>query len=265
MDEKLKKIAQKISGFWKALDKKKKIIIISAAAAVVIILIVVVTALNTTKYELLSSGLTEAEASQVYNAVTAQNVPVKLEGTSIYVQKGTADKMRMLLAEQGLPEGNLSYDIYSSGSNFAETDKDKQIKQQQQIQNRLQDTIETIPGVKQAIVNIAQSDDDTYVLETDKTPTTASVKLTLSPGTTLSKKQVNGIVQLVANSVSGLKSDNITVADSDGTQLNTSDTAEGDTTEQLKTKSSYEAGVKSKLMQMLEPIFGKNNINIVVN
>lgn len=265
MDEKLKKIVQKVSEFWKALDKKKKIILIAAASAVVIIAIVLATLLNTTKYELLCSGLSEQEISQVYNVVTAQNVPVKLSGTSIYVQKGTADKMRMLLAEQGLPQGNLSYDIYSSGSNFAETDKDKQIKQLYQIQNRLQETIKTIPGVKQAIVNIAQSDDNTYVLETDKTPTTASVKLTLATGTTLTKKQVNGIVQLVAKSVSGLKAENITVADSDGTQLNTSDSDMDDTTEQFQLKSRYEQGVKTKLLQMLEKMFGKDNVNVTVN
>lgn len=265
MDEKLKQIAQKIKDFWSALDKKKKIIIISAASAVVIILIVVVTALNTTKYELLTSGLSEKEASQVYNAVSAQNIPVKLEGGSIYVQKGTADKMRMMLAEQGLPEGDLTYDIYSSGTNFAETDKDKEIKQLQQIQNRLQDTIETIPGVKQAIVNIAQSNEDTYVLETDKQPTTASVKLTLEEGTTLTKKQINGIVQLVKNSVSGLKAENITVADSDGTQLNTDNNGLDDTSEQMLLKNRYESAVKEKLTKMLEKVFGSDNVNVTVN
>ncbi|MFO7160018.1 MAG: flagellar basal-body MS-ring/collar protein FliF [[Clostridium] cellulosi] len=265
MDEKIKQIAQKISDFWKALDKKKKIIIISAASAVVIILIVVVTALNTTKYELLTSGLTEKEASQVYNAISAQKIPVKIEGTNIYVQKGTADKMRMMLAEQGLPEGDLTYDIYSSGTNFAETDKDKEIKQLQQIQNRLQDTIETIPGVKQAIVNIAKSNEGTYVLETDKVPTTASVKLTLEEGTTLTKKQINGIVQLVKNSVAGLTAENITVADSDGTQLNTDNNGLDDTSEQMLLKSRYESAVKDKLSQMLEKVFGDDNFNVTVN
>jgi flagellar M-ring protein FliF len=265
MDEKLKKLAQRLAAGWKALDKKKKILITSAAAAVLIVIIVVVSALNTTKYELLCSGLTESEAGQIYSAVSAKSIPVKISGTSIYVEDGMADTVLMQLAEEGLPEGDLTYDIYSSGTNYAETDKDKEVKQLQQTQNRLQDTIETIPGVKQAIVNIAQSDSETYVLETDKTATTASVKLSLKSGTVLTKTQVNGIVQLVAHSVSGLTADNITVADSDGAALNGDVTAEDETSEQLVMKNKYEANVKDKLVSMLGQIYGEGNVNVVVN
>lgn len=266
MDAKLKKLVQQLLDKWKALDKKKKAIISCSAAAAVVILIIILTAMNTTKYELLCSGLTSSEAGEVYNAVSAKSVPVKVSGTDIYVQKGTADALRMELAEQGLPQGNLPYDVYSSGGNdFAETDQDKAIKQLQQTQNRLQDTIETIPGVNQAIVNIAQSTGDDDVLDTDKTPTTASVKLSLSDGTTLTKDQVKGIVQLVANSVSGLTADNVTVADSDGTVLNDTPDATDDTMDQLQMKTQYESSVKAKLMQMLDQIYGNGNVNVVVN
>jgi flagellar M-ring protein FliF len=265
MDKKLKKYIQQLIDKIKSLDKKKKIIMTCCAAAVIIVIIMVVTALNTTKYELLCDGLTESEAGQVYSAVEEQGVPVKVRGTSIYVQQGKADIVRMQLAEAGLPQGNLAYDIYSSGTNYAETDKDKEIKQLQQIQNRLQDTIETIPGVTQAIVNIAKSNDDTYVLESDKTPTTASVKLTLKKGTALTKTQVNGIVQLVANSVSGLSPENVTVNDSDGTVLNGTPNSTDETAEQLSMKTKYENQVKDKLIQMLGQIYGNDNVNVVVN
>jgi flagellar M-ring protein FliF len=83
MDEKLKKFAQRLIGTWKAFNNKKKIIIVSAVAVVIIVLIMVITAVNTTKYELLCNGLSVSEAGQVYNAVSAKNIPVKVSGTAI--------------------------------------------------------------------------------------------------------------------------------------------------------------------------------------
>jgi flagellar M-ring protein FliF len=181
------------------------------------------------------------------------------------VEQGTADTVRMQLAVDGLPQGNLPYDLNTSGGNFAETEKDKQIRNLQQTQNRLQDTIKTIPGVTQAIVNIAQSTDDTYVLETDKSPTTASVKLTLKDGTELTKAQVNGIAAVVATGVSGLTADNVTIADNNGSVLNGDVTNTDETTEQFKIKSQIESGMKSKISDMLSMVYGKNNYNVVVN
>lgn len=265
MKEKFQKVIEKLTDLWNKLSVKTRIIGISAISAVVIVLIVVIAVTNTTKYELLCSGLDNSEAAQIYSAVSAKNIPVKVSGDSVYVKQGTANSVLMQLAEQGLPEGKLSYDIYSSGTNYAETDKDKDIKQIQQTQDRLQDTIETIPGVKKAIVNIAKTDSNSYVLVTDKTPTTASVKLSLSSGTTLTKTQVNGIIELVAHSVSGLSTDQVTIADSDGNELNATVTGTDETADQLIMKNKYESNIKEKLLGMLDQIYGEGNANVVVN
>lgn len=266
MDEKLKKLVTKLLDNWKALDKKKKIILIASAAAIVIVITVIVAAINTPKYELLySGGLTDSEAGQIYSAVEAQGVQAKVSGTSIYVKQGTADTARMQLAEEGLPQGNLPYDVYSSGTAWADTDKDKQIKQMQQIQNRLQDAIVTISGVKRAIVTIAESNDDSYVLDSDKQPATASVMISMDNGYSLSKKQVQAIVQMVAHSVTGLSADDVSVTDEDGTPLTDSDTGTDTTTDQFNVQTKYESTMKAKLLSMLEKVYGEGNVDVAVN
>lgn len=266
MDKKLKTLVTKLLGDWKALNKKLKIIIISAVCAVIIIAVIVAAVMSKPQYELLySGGLTDQEAAQIYSAVQAKGVAAKVSGTDIYVKKGTADELRMQLAEDNLPQGNISYDVYSSGNTWAETDKDKQIKQIQQVQNRLQSAIVTISGVKQAIVTIAQGNDDTYVLDTDKQPTTASVMLKLDNGFSLSKKQVSAIVQMVAHSVSGLTADNVSVTDEDGTPLTDSDTGLDATADQLNMQSRYESTMKAKIMPLLKKIYGEGNVDAVVN
>lgn len=266
MDKRLKKLLTKLLGDWKALSKKLKITLISVVSAVVVIAVIIAVVLSKPQYELLySGGLTTGEAGQIYSAVQAKGVAAKVSGTDIYVQKGTADELRMELAEENLPQGNIAYDVYSSGSTWAETDKDKQIKQLQQVQNRLQSAIVTISGVKQAIVTIAQGNDDTYVLDSDKQPTTASVMLKLDNGFSLSQKQVSAIVQMVAHSVSGLTADNVSVTDEDGTPLTESDTGLDATSDQLVMKSKYESAMKSKVMPLLKKIYGDGNVDAVVN
>lgn len=266
MDKQLKILVAKLLGDWKALNKKLKIIIISSVAALLVIAVIIATVMSKPQYELLySGGLTSSEAGQIYSAVQAKGVAAKVSGTDIYVKKGTADELRMQLAEESLPQGNISYDVYSSGNTWAETDKDKQIKQIQQVQNRLQSAIVTISGVKQAIVTIAQGNDDTYVLDTDKQPTTASVMLKLDNGFSLSKKQVSAIVQMVAHSVTGLTADNVSVTDEDGTPLTDSDTGLDATSDQLNMQSKYESTMKAKLMPMLKKIYGEGNVDAAVN
>lgn len=266
MDKKLNKLLTKLSGDWKSLNKKIKITIISAACAVIVVAVIAAAVLSRPQYELLySGGLSDQEAGQIYSAVQAKGIAAKVSGTDIYVQKGTADQLRMELAEDNLPQGNIAYDVYSSGNTWAETDSDKQIKQIQQIQNRLQSAIVTISGVKQAIVTIAQGNDDTYVLDSDKQPTTASVMLKLEDGTSLSQKQVGAIVQMVAHSVSGLTADNVSVTDEDGTPLTDSATGLDATSDQLNMKSKYESAMKAKVMPLLKKIYGEGNVDAVVN
>jgi flagellar M-ring protein FliF len=266
MDEKLKKIVARLSVAWKKIDKKKKVIFITVALVGIAIIGIVIALASTPQYELLySGGLNDQEAAEVYSAVQAQGIAAKVSGNSIYVKKGSADQVRMQLAESGLPQGNLPYDIYSSGSTWAETDQDKQIKELQQVQNRLQDSIVTITGINRAIVTIAQGNSDTYVLDSDSQPSTASVMLDLTPGLTLSGKQVNAIIQMVAHSVSGLTADNVSVTDEDGTPLTGDDSGIDATATQLEMQNSYENAMKAKLIPMLQQIYGTGNVDVVVN
>lgn len=265
MDKKLKELLSKITSFWKSLTRKRKTIIIAAFAGVALIVVAIVIALNVTKYTLLYGGLDSDGEAQAYNKIVALGVPVKVKGDSIYVAKDKVDQVRMQLAEEGVPQTNLTYDLYSNNNNWATTDRDRQVYLIFQTQDRLQGAIKTISGVKNAAVTIATGNSDTYVLEEDKEPVKASVKLTLAQGVTLSKRQVQGIVQLVTNSVPGLTSDNVSVIDSDGTPLTGSDTAGDQSDDQLALQEKYSSTVKQKLISMLEDIYGAGNVKVAVN
>jgi flagellar M-ring protein FliF len=189
-------------------------------------------------------------------------VKYKISASTIYVDSTKVDETRMQLAESGYPQSTLTYSIYNSGSTWAETDSDKKQKVLYQLQDRLEETINTIQGVTGSVVTIVDNQNDTYVLDTDKVKATASVKLNLTPGVSLGKAQVSGIVQLVASSVPDLSKDDVTVLDSDGTQLNQPSDGSGDTSTQLALKSTIENEIKQKVLTVLNPVFGSGNVQV---
>jgi flagellar M-ring protein FliF len=262
MDVTLKRILTNLSGFWKNMTTRSKVLIIGGAAAIILLSVVLSTVINTTKYTQLFSGLSDSESGQVVSQLGPMGVKYKVEGSTIYVDSTKADETRMKLAESGFPQSTLTYSIYASGSTWAETDSDKKQKVLYQLQDRLEQTVNTIPGVSSSVVTIVDNQNDTYVLSTDKVKATASVKLNLSPGLKLTKAQISGIVQLVASSVPDLNKDDVTVLDSDGTQLNESSAGSGNTSAQLDLKNSIENEVKQKVHSVLDPVFGSGNVQV---
>ncbi|MFT9078430.1 flagellar basal-body MS-ring/collar protein FliF [Ethanoligenens sp.] len=263
MDAGLKKAMARIKGFWSNLSVKARVLLIVVVAGVIVGAVAADMLLTRTQYELIYSGLSDAESGQIVTDLQTRGFKYKIENNDIYVDKSVADQARMELAVDGYPQTTLNYSIYESGNTWAMTDNDKKMLALYQIQNRLQDTIQTIPGVKNAIVTVTQGNDDTYVLSSDQVPVTASVKLTLANGVTLTQKQVTGIVNIVSHSVSKLTADNVTVIDSDGNTLNNADgSLSGATSDQLTLRAQVENEIKQKVLSVLNPVYGSGNIQV---
>lgn len=263
MDQTLKKIVSRLASFWKSAGAGKKTLIIGSFVLLGVVIAVTEILLNTVQYTPMMSGLSDADAGQIVTQLQKMGVRYKVQGDSIYVDSAKADETRMQLAEEGYPQSPLDYTSSGQSANtWAETDSDKTREAIYKLQNRLEATIETIPGVKQAVVSIGSSDNNTYVLSTDKVPTTASVKLSLGMGTTLTAKQVNGIVQLVSHGVSGLSPDNVTVLDSDGSVLSQSGGISGNTSDQIALQNRVEQEIEQKVRAILEPVYGVGNVKV---
>lgn len=263
MDARLKKIFTQLAEFWKSLSKKKKLIIISGFVGIAAVITIVLLLANTVSYTLLYSGLDPSEAGQIADKLQEMNIPMKIQGSSnIYVDKNQADRVKMTLAEEGYPKTTLTYDTFMKSTSWAMTDSDKEKLALYQLQDRLQDTIKTISGVKSADVTIGQGNSSNYVLSTDKVPVTASVKLNLITGTSLTAKQVQGIALLVARSVPNLDTKNVTVIDSDGIALNSDDTGLSGTTSNLELQNKISDMVKQKVLAILEPIYGEGKVKV---
>ena len=263
-----KQMLAQIKDFWKSQNKKNKKIMIIGVSLIILFAVIMAVIFNFNGYATLYSGLSSSEMGQIASELTELGVDFKTrtDGT-IQVPKDAVASLQITLAAEGYPQSTLTYDIFSSNSGFMTTDYEKQKYLLFQLQNRLQNAIKTIKGIKNAIVTISMPEEDSFVLQADKIPTTASVVLDLEPTADLSAKQISGIESLVSKSVPGLKNENVAIVSDTGEMLNNqhADGGSGNTYSKLELEKNISDTISNKLIALLTPIFGDGNVRVAVN
>lgn len=259
---------KQLNEFWQGLTPSQKNRIIIAAVLIVAGIAVTGAVLGRQQYTVLYSGLDIKEAGEITQKLDEMGVPWRAVagGTAIEVPKGQDAKIRMQLATQGIPKSGGNYDLFMQSSAFGTTDYKEQKLYIFQQQERLQESIMTIQGVDQAVVNISVPEKDSFVLKDDVQPATASVLLKLSPGIEMKSAQVSGIQQLVAKSVIGLKPENVTVIDDQANILSVEQKEDDIRTadQQVDLEKKVQDELQKKLLQLLEPIFGPKKVVVGV-
>lgn len=259
-------VSQLVSAF-KKLSKGAKIAIFSFLGVSVAIAIILTAVLNSSKYTVLYRGLSSAESLEILRLLDDMGVDTKVESDgSILVSKDKAPAIKMQLATEGYPNSTLSYDLFLEKSDLLTTDYEQRKLYIFQLQDRLQESIETLQGVKSAIVTLGIPEENPYVLKSEKADITASVALQLYSNAQLTPKQIRGIVLLVARSIPGLAEENVVVVGEDGQQLNAGpgfDSA--DIGSKIETISELSKIFEEKIKSFLEPVFGKDGLSVSVN
>src|SRR5690606_9847981 len=115
------------------------------------------------------------------------------------------------------------------------------IRKKRATEGEIQRTIKMINGVTSARIHIVTPRKSLFVAD-QKSPT-AAVYLKTKRGTRLEKRQIDGIANLVARSVEGLETKNVTIIDSNGkvlTEPEPDDAASKMTAQRLKYQRQVE-------------------------
>ncbi|MBU2791900.1 flagellar M-ring protein FliF, partial [Acidithiobacillus thiooxidans] len=219
-----------------------------------------------TDYAIVYSGLSPSMGGNIIAALQKDNVPFRLlnNGDLIEVPKADAARVRLQLAEQGLPARatstlwNQLQNEKLGTSSFVE-----HTTYLRALESGLARDIRSIHGVESASVTLAIPR-HTPFLERMPVPK-AAVTLHLMPGVTLSHEQVFGITHLVASSVPGLHASQVTVVDQSGQALTAKATgAESSTVLQLQ--RSVEKSYQKQVVALLSPLVGgAKNLRVIVD
>ncbi len=200
---------------------------ISLAAVTVISLAlfaVIIIQAKQADYQLLYANLTEKDAGSVVSWLKGQKISYQLKngGKNIWIAADKIYETRLDLAANSIPSGGgVGFEVFDKQS-FALTDFVQKVNYTRALQGELARTVTSLAPVESTRVHLALP--EKRLFKNQQKLTTASIIVTLVPGRTLDKDQVQGIIHLISGSVTGLSAENVTVISANGKILEGLDT-----------------------------------------
>ena len=265
--EKLKQTFQRVKDFIRGVNPKKRRIFIAVAALVIVISIGTALFLNKKEYNVLFTGLTGEEATEIMGKLQEKGVEYKSQGDgTILVDAKVEEKIRAELVYEGYPKSGFTYDVFKDNIGLMTTDFEKVKYELFELQDRIGATIRLFEGVKDAKVTIALGEERRYVLDANqKTDAKASVVVLMQEDKVLTAKQVNGIKHLVEKSIPDLNISNVSVLDGAGKELSAGDDSQNELTKlKSELEDQIERNIETKVINVLAPFYGEHNVRVSV-
>jgi len=240
----------------------KIIIAIFSAAALSLILVLLLWA-RSPDYRLLYSNINDRDAGAIVAQLTQQQIPYRFEERegAIMVPDNLVYDTRLKLAQLGLPKGSTVGFELMDKEKFGISQFNEQINYQRALEGELVRTIETLAPVNRARVHLALPKPSLFVREQKKP--SASVTLSLNSGLPLEVNQVNAITHMISSAIPGLEAKNVTIVDQNG-QLLTAYDGQATHHHQLKYINDIEADYLRRIVTILAPIVGEQNVKAQV-
>ncbi len=245
------------------LPARAKVMLGLGAAGLVAIAVALVLWGQQTSYATLYGGLSEKDAGAVAAQLEQMGVAYRLSGAgSIMVPADQVLPMRMKLAQLNLPRGTGTGNELLDANQFGQSPNKERSTQIRALQGELERSIATLDAVQSARVHL--SIPPTTAFFQDQPKPSASVVLTMHNGRTLERAQVAGIVFLVVRAVAGMNAKDVAVIDQRGTLLSETQDNAGLDRQQLEYVQQVEAGLRKRVLDILEPTVGRDNLRATV-
>ncbi len=256
-----KALLHQISQIYQKLSLKQKIV--AASSIVLVVAFLVFLTLYKSKnenfagYSVLFENISPNDSALILDQLNKDGIKYKLanEGT-ILVPTSDVYKERIAVATLGIPkESKIGFEIFDK-QEFGATDAEQRVKFQRALEGELARTIESLSSIQKATVRIAIPKESVFT-ERQALPT-ASIVVELKPGVSLNAKQIFGIKNLVAASVTNLSTENVKIVNQDGVALGDED-GEFDSdaiAQQIRYKREFENNYEQKIVNVLAPIVG---------
>ena len=209
----------------------------------------------------LFTDLSVEDSSAIVKDLERQAIAYELknDGAIVLVSKDKVARLRMKLAEGGLPKGGgVGYEIFDKTEALGATSFIQNINHLRALEGELARTIRSIDRVEAARVHLVLPDRPLF--SRDKLEATASIVLKVRG--TLEPQQVRAIRHLVATAVNGMKPERVSVIDETGKLLAdgaAADNAEGNADER---KSAFESRLRNQVEAIVSSVVGPGHARV---
>lgn len=208
------------------------------------------------KMKMLYKDLSSEDSAAVAAKLEETQIQYEIspDGSTVKVPEKEVGRARMLLSQNGLPNGgSLGYELFDKQSSFGTTSFVQNINQVRALEGELARTISSLGPVRSARVHLVLPQRELFSRE--QRPASASVFLKLKGAAQLDKEQIAGIQSVVASAVPGLKAKNVSIVDSEGALL--AQGGEDDEAQLTNKAEDARRNYEQRLTRVVEDLVGR--------
>lgn len=243
--------------------------LVGTAVAVLGFFIFLASRLSTGGMSLLYGDLDPADSGAIVKELEARNIEYELKagGQQVFVPGDEVLKLRVSLAEQGVPGGGtMGYEIFDKSDGLGTTNFVQNVNLVRALEGELGRTIGAMNNVRGARVHLVLPQRELFSRERRKP--SASVVLQVQGAGRLGREQVLAIQHLVAAAVPDMEPQNISILDSRGQLLarGTNDedgTLPGQSSEEMRL--AFENRVRGSVEELVERIVGLGRVRAEIS
>jgi len=266
MLESLLKVLNEISEQWGKFSIAKKVGISGLVVLIIGCLVAMGVWVGEKSYAPLYTDLQADQSMQLVKILQEENIPymVTKDGAEISIPPEFVQPTLMKLAMKGVPGGQKPGMELFDKESFGTSSYVQRINYVRAIQGELTRTINTIRSVKKSTVHISMPPKSSFFEKTEDPK--ASVVIDLQLGKTLTQAEIQGVQNLVAFSVEGLRPERVTVVNSNGVALSRSgDPGSLLSQTMIERQKSIEKDFEEKIEDIVGRIVGRGNVVARVN
>src|SRR5689334_17977755 len=221
----------------------------------------VIMRVTTPQMTTLFTELSLEDSSAIIKDLERQAIPYELrnDGAAIMVPKDKVTRLRMKLAEGGLPKGaGVGYEIFDKSDALGTTSFVQNINHLRALEGELARTIHAIDRVQAARVHLVLPERPLFSREMPE----PSASIVVRVRGTLEPQQVRAIRHLVASAVNGLKPQRVSIVDEAGRLL--ADGAATDPEQAIgdERRAAFEKRIRNEVEAIVSSVVGQGRARV---
>jgi flagellar M-ring protein FliF len=254
-------VLQSLVDFLKGLGASRLMAMVAVTAALISFFGFVIMRVTTPQMTTLFTDLSGEDSSGIIKDLERQAIPFELrnDGAVIMVPKDKVTRLRMKLAEGGLPKGGgVGYEIFDKSDALGTTSFVQNINHLRALEGELARTIRAIDRVQAARVHLVLPERPLFSRETPE----PSASIVVRVRGTLEAQQIRAIRHLVASAVNGLKPQRVSIVDEAGQLLADGATGDADNSVGDERRASFEKRMRNQVEAIVSSVVGTGRARV---
>jgi flagellar M-ring protein FliF len=234
---------------------------VAVTAALIGFFAFVIMRVTTPQLTTLFTDLSVEDSSAIIKDLERQAIPFELrnDGAVIMVPKDKVTRLRMKLAEGGLPKGGgVGYEIFDKSDALGTTSFVQNINHLRALEGELARTIRAIDRVQAARVHLVLPERPLFSRETPE----PSASIVVRVRGALDPQQIRAIRHLVASAVNGLKPQRVSIVDEAGQLLADGASGDADNSVADERRVGFEKRMRNQVEAIVSSVVGTGRARV---